>query len=160
MTEKYTYRNLIVWQRAQQFAHSIVQITQHVPRSWSNAVPVRQIVSAATSISANIAEGHGRYSFGAYKNHLSIAKGSAAETDSWLDLYRRFGWLTDDEEAVLHRECVAIMAMLAIKVRDLERRAKEERSGLRETQAEYGEETIDAPSFPFSEADYVAVEGG
>src|SRR6478672_11670878 len=105
MTKSYSHRNLIVWQRAQELA--------------------RQIIMAASSIGANIAEGHGRYTLGAHGNHLSIAKGSAAETDSWLDSLRREGYLTAEEEAPLHQECMEIMTMLTSKILDLERLAQE-----------------------------------
>src|SRR5262249_21094875 len=91
VSRDYTYRNLVLWQKAQTLAVQVIQITQHLPHTWGNAIIARQIIASATSISANVAEGHGRYSFGAYRNHLSIAKGSATETDSWLDLLRQLG---------------------------------------------------------------------
>lgn len=59
MTQRYSYRNLIMWQRAQELALAIIQIVHRLPQSWANAVLARQIVSSATSIRANIAEGHG-----------------------------------------------------------------------------------------------------
>src|SRR5262245_12305042 len=121
MAKEYSHRNLIVWQRAQELAHRMIQLTQRLPQNWANAVLARQIISAATSIGANIAEGHGRYTPGAHGNHLSIAKGSAAETDSWLDILRREGRITPEEEAPLHAECMEIMAMLKSKILDLER---------------------------------------
>ena len=91
MSKEYNHRNLIVWQRAQELAHQMIQLTKRLPQSWANAVLARQIISAATSIGVNIAEGHGRFTPGAHGNHLSIAKGSAAETDSWLDSLCREG---------------------------------------------------------------------
>src|SRR4051794_8183160 len=106
MSKNYTHRNLIIWQRAQELSHQMIQLTRRLPQSWANAVLARQIITAASSIGANIAEGHGRYTPGAHGNHLSIAKGSAAETDSWLDSLRREGHLTVEEEAPLHQECM------------------------------------------------------
>lgn len=154
MAKEYGYRNLIVWQQAQELALAIMQVVQVVPQSWANAVLVRQIVSAATSIGANIAEGHGRYALGAHRNHLSIARGSAAETDSWLDLFRRNGWITAAEEAGLHAACNQIMAILTSKMRELERLTTEAPS-LRETATLYEIEPHElAPQWPFSEDDY------
>ena len=71
MSKEYNHRNLIVWQRAQELAHQMIQLTKRLPHSWANAVLARQIISAATSIGANIAEGHGRFTPVAHKNHLS-----------------------------------------------------------------------------------------
>jgi four helix bundle protein len=68
MAKEYSHRNLIVWQRAQELAHRMIQLTQRLPQNWANAVLARQIISAATSIGANIAEGHGRYTLGAHGN--------------------------------------------------------------------------------------------
>ncbi|HEY0733467.1 MAG TPA: four helix bundle protein [Herpetosiphonaceae bacterium] len=155
MAKNYTYRNLIVWQRAQQLALQIMGLVQQVPQSWANAVIVRQIISAATSIGANIAEGHGRYMPGAHRNHLSIARGSTAETDSWLDLLHRAGWITFEEEAVLHAECLEIMAILTSKMLDLDRMKHDTDPHIREDLSEYKvHEAHDQPLFPFTDSDY------
>lgn len=132
MAQQYSYRNLIVWQRAQEQALTIIQIVQRLPQSWANAVLARQIVSAATSIGATIVERHGHYTPGVHRNHVSIAKGSAAETDSWRDLFRRSNWITVQEEALLHKECDEIMAMLTSKIRELERLERSLKAELRE----------------------------
>jgi four helix bundle protein len=102
MTKAYSHRNLIVWQKAKELAHQMIQLTSRLPQSWANAVIARQIITAATSVGANIAEGHGRYSPGAHGNHLEIAKGSAAETDSWADILRREDYISAEEDAMIH----------------------------------------------------------
>jgi four helix bundle protein len=156
MSRDYSYRNLIVWQRAQELSLAIMNIVQRIPRTWANAVIVRQIVASTTSIGANIAEGHGRFALGAHRNHLSIARGSAAETDSWLDLLRRSNWISADEEAPLHEECEQIMAMLTSKMRELDRLATD-KGQLRESGPEYHlKNSFGSPMFPFSDEDYVS----
>jgi four helix bundle protein len=115
MVKGYTHRNLILWNRAQQLALDVITIARRMPNTWSNAVIARQIIASATSIGANIAEGHGRYTPGTHRNHLAIAKGSTAETDRWLDLLRRSGYLSEEDEARLHSECQEIAAMLTSK---------------------------------------------
>jgi hypothetical protein len=62
---EYHFRNLILWQRGQELAHDVIQVTKRMPQSWANAVIARQIIASATSVGANIAEGHGRFSIGA-----------------------------------------------------------------------------------------------
>jgi four helix bundle protein len=155
MSKEYNHRNLIVWQRAQELAHQMIQLTKRLPQSWANAVLARQIISAATSIGANIAEGHGRFTPGAHGNHLSIAKGSAAETDSWLDSLCREGYLSRDEEAPLHRECMEIMAMLTSKIIDLERLNQANPKRIREKSETYSSsKPSHMPPFPFLPEDY------
>lgn len=155
MASDYTHRQPIVWQRAQQLALTVMDITRRVPQSWANAVIVRQVVGSATSVGANIAEGHGRFALGAHRNHLSIARGSAAETDGWLDLMRRSGWITAAEEAELHAECMQIMAMLTSKMRQLDQMAKE-RPRLRERPDVYAVEPPADELYPFDPDDYLA----
>jgi four helix bundle protein len=154
----YSYRNLILWQRAQTLALQVIQLVQRLPNNWSTAVVARQIIAAATSVSANIAEGHARFTPGAHRNHLSIAKGSAAETDSWLDLLRRLGHLSDEEEAVLHNECHWIMGSLTSKILDLDRYDQPKRGSVKEASEAYVVTTeadrLADPPWPFVEDDY------
>jgi four helix bundle protein len=155
MADDYTYRNLMMWDRAQQLALEVIKIVQRLPDTWGNAVIARQIVASATSIGANIAEGHARYTPGAHRNHLSIAKGSTAETDSWLDLLRRSGHLSVAEEARLHTECREIMAMLTSKIRKLENIAPSHTSTAHEERASYIADSPEtSPPFPFTPEDY------
>jgi len=44
----------------------------------------KQLVKAADSISANIAEGYGRYHYKENKNFCYFARGSLEETRTWL----------------------------------------------------------------------------
>jgi four helix bundle protein len=117
----YSYRKLILWQQAQDLAHEIVVLLEGLPANRTSDTLFRQVVRAATSIPANIAEGHGRFSPAAYRNHLSIAKGSACELDSWLDLLRRRTIVTADQEADLHSKCFRLIAALTGRMRDLEK---------------------------------------
>ncbi|MFL5804598.1 MAG: four helix bundle protein [Roseiflexaceae bacterium] len=159
MANNYTHRNLIVWQRAQELGYQVSKLTQHLPQNWTNAILARQIIRAATSVGANIAEGHGRYTPGAHRNHLLIARGSLAETDSWLDQLRRGGHITTAEEAPLLSECGEITAMLTKKILMLDKLLSE--GGVshlreeRETYDIYDGKAPDLPPFPFLPEDYL-----
>jgi four helix bundle protein len=156
MASNYTHRKLIVWERAQELGYQMCQLTQRLPQSWANAVLARQIVSAATSVGANIAEGHGRYTPAAHRNHLLIARGSLAETDSWLDQLRRAGHITAAEESPLLQECTEIKAILTKKILMLDRLLQEGASGVREERISYSaSERMDSPPYPFLPEDYM-----
>jgi four helix bundle protein len=121
---KFTHRDLIVWQKAQDLAFEIIRLADAMPRRTSAQVVAGQIIRSASSIAANIAEGHGRYTSGANASHLLIARGSTAETDSWLDMLRRMELITPATESDLCRRADEITAMLTSMSRALQRAPK------------------------------------
>ncbi|HMP41761.1 MAG TPA: four helix bundle protein [Roseiflexaceae bacterium] len=155
MSDRYSYRNLILWQRAQDLAHRIIQITKRLPQNWASGIIARQIIASATSVSANIAEGHGRFSLGAHRNHLLIARGSATETDSWLDLMRREELLSEEEERELHNRCSQVIGLLTTKIRSLGEADRDSKTSIREEQFDSYVSNMLLPPFPFIEEDYV-----
>ena len=134
----YSFRNLILWQKAQDLALAVIKVLATLPRDNAAQIIGRQLVASAGSIGANVAEGHGRFTLAAHRNHLSIAKGSACETDGWLYLLRRAGYLEAEVEDRLHQDCQEIIRMLTAKILELERRESGRGSAtLRETRSLY-----------------------
>ena len=117
---EYNFHNLILWDKAQTLALDVIRLIAPLPRSAAADVITKQIIRSSSSIAANVAEGHGRYTPGAHAYHLSIAKGSTCETDSSLDLLRRSAMIHADQEKPLHDTCMELIAMLTSKIRQLE----------------------------------------
>lgn len=117
--EVHSYRNLDFYQQARTLAVDIYKVSRRFPKDDSTRVVTRQVVASATSIRANIAEGHGRYSKSAYRNHLSIARGSAAETEDWIDFLVSIDLLLDEEGRELSIRCQKIIASLTRAMRRL-----------------------------------------
>ena len=139
--QTYNFRNLDVWKRAQALTLHIISTMKSLPNDMVVSTIARQLIASSGSIAANIAEGHGRFSLPAYRNHLSIAKGSACETDSWLNLLREAGYLGADVEEGLHRECLDLVAILTSKIRDLDRLNREQHGArVKDQAAPYGED--------------------
>ncbi|QSJ19849.1 four helix bundle protein [Nostoc sp. UHCC 0702] len=61
----------------------------------------KQIVRAADSIGANIAEGRGRYNFQDNKRFVKIARGSMNETIHWMRLAYSRNLLTNEQVNIL-----------------------------------------------------------
>jgi four helix bundle protein len=79
-----------------------------------------QIRRAAASISANIAEGHGRENTGSFIQSLRIAQGSLKELETHLILAERVNILAkSDLEAVLGR-CENLGKMVRALIRSLQ----------------------------------------
>ncbi|HEY7466017.1 MAG TPA: four helix bundle protein [Dehalococcoidia bacterium] len=114
------FRGLVVWQKAQAFALEVSRQTGKLPRTGNGAVMVNQLVRAAGSVPANIAEGYGRYSQGAYRNHLSIARGSLFESESWIDLMLKDGHLSNEVATELLGRCHELARLLTQRMRALE----------------------------------------
>ena len=129
----YSYRKLDIWERSQVLAVRVITIALALPRDPGMAVIVRQLVGSVGSIGANIAEGHGRFSRAAYANHLSIAKGSASEVGSWLNLLRRLDEIAPETESELQTEIDSTIGLLKHKIRTLTTADRDEKTVPRET---------------------------
>ena len=80
-----SYQDLKVWQLGMAISKEIYITTADFPRHEIYGI-TSQLRRAATSIPANIAEGHERTSTKEYLRHLSIAVGSLAECETFLYL--------------------------------------------------------------------------
>lgn len=132
----YSFRNLLAWQKAQELLVEVMDTVRTVADDRVSRVLVQQILRSASAIGANIAEGHWRYSAGAYRNHLSIARGSTTETMSWLDALRRGDYITAERESELIAKCEEIMSLLSSKMIQLDRQTRTDRS-LRDAVEDY-----------------------
>lgn len=84
MGEIKTFRDLIVWQKAHEMDLQVIELVSAFPRAQPFWVIGDQLLRSSTSISANIAEGHGSYRGKEYGRFLSYALRSAYETENWL----------------------------------------------------------------------------
>jgi four helix bundle protein len=137
LADAYSFRNLELWDKAQKLATAAITVSRSLPDTVEARELRRQLVRAAASVGANIAEGHGRYTLAAYRNHLSIAKGSAAEADSWLNLLRRLDYIDEATERALHSRCAQLMAGLTRRMQQLEAQAARQGVRLKEEAAAY-----------------------
>jgi four helix bundle protein len=78
------YQDLLFYQKARQVVKDIDALIKAWPRSMQAQEISRQLFRSASSIGANIAEGHGRHQGTEYVHYLIIAQGSANETEHWL----------------------------------------------------------------------------
>jgi four helix bundle protein len=88
-----SFRDLRVWQVSMDAADLALAACEEGPLSKKYRL-AGQLEAAAASIPANIAEGHAGGSTNVYLRHLYIARGSLAETMTFLELFARRKYVT------------------------------------------------------------------
>jgi len=116
-----SYRDLKVWQKAMDLVVESCRLAKRLPRDEAYGL-VTQIQRAAVSISANIAEGHGRDHLGDYLRHLSVANGSLMELETHLLIVQRLSYASSDEIDPLLTHTAELGRMLAALSRSLRSR--------------------------------------
>ena len=94
------YADLIVWQRAMDFAEAIYRATRGFPKEEVYGL-TSQMRRAAGSIPSNIAEGQGRQSPREFHRFLSVAHGSVRELETKTMIAQRLGYLDSQAKSQL-----------------------------------------------------------
>ncbi len=92
------YRDLLVWQKAMDLAQGVYEAARQLPREEQYRL-TSQLLRAAASVPANIAEGYQRGTRKDYANFISIARGSLAETETFVMLASCVGLLPEPKAA-------------------------------------------------------------
>ena len=77
-----------VYKKARELVIGVDRLIKLLPNTPQAREVSRQLFAAATSIGANIAEGHGRHIGKEYERFLYYAQGSANEVDHWLHVMK------------------------------------------------------------------------
>ena len=114
-----SYRDLRVWQLAMDPAAASYKATARFPADERYGLTT-QIRRAAASVPANIAEGYGRESKGAYIQQLRVAQGPLKELETHLILAARVGIANEPEMQPLTSKADDIGRMLRSLIRSVE----------------------------------------
>jgi four helix bundle protein len=112
------FRNLQVWQKSHKLTLGVYAESATLPRGlgWSLQ---SQMVRAATSIPANIAEGCGRAGDRDFRRFLRHSLGSACELEYHLLLARDLGFLAERTYDSLNPQVAEVKRMLTGLIRRL-----------------------------------------
>jgi len=105
------FRKLQVWRRARNTVVVADRMTRQFPRT-DHGVIAAQVRRAVISIPANIAEGCGRSSRKETIRFLQIARGSAAEAESHLEVASALSYVNARQYEMLRSDLDAIQRML------------------------------------------------
>jgi four helix bundle protein len=118
-----SYRDLVVWQTAMALAEDCYRLTRAFPKEETFGL-TSQIRRAASSIAANIAEGHGREGTASFIQFLRIAQGSTKELETHILLSESVGLLTREPQELLLSRCNEIGKMLRSLIRTLQEKGE------------------------------------
>lgn len=126
-----SFRDLTVWREAIELVVDCYRLADTLPPSERFGL-VAQIKRCATSIPANIAEGHGRKKPKAFLNHVNIALGSEAELATHLHVSVRLNLCSEKQTCALSRRREYVGRMLNRLAAALQRKVESEakRAGL------------------------------
>ena len=107
----YVLEKLEVYNLAEKFSDDIWDIVEKWDYFKKDTIG-KQLVRAADSVSANIAEGYGRYFYKESKQFYFYSRGSIQETKSWLSKCFRRKIISDEVCKTLIELCNKILFML------------------------------------------------
>lgn len=117
-TEIKSYRDLVVWQQAMDFAAAIYEATKSWPKEEVYGL-TSQVRRAAVSVPANIAEGYGRENRGSYQQFLRIAQGSLKEVETHMLIAERVGIASSNSVQPLLEMSESVGKLLRLLIRKL-----------------------------------------
>ncbi len=129
------YQELVFYQKARQVVKKVDPLVKVWPKTMQAQEISRQLFRSATSVGANIAEGHGRHQGSEYIHYLIIAQGSANETEHWLHTAQDCELGTNAEINEILKLNDEVVRMITAAINTI--RAKQETKNLKEEQAEY-----------------------
>ena len=105
---------------AQEFAVDIIAIANELRNKKEYSIS-DQIKRSGTSISANIAEGNHPQSRADMISKFEIALKEANETENWLNIILRAGFISKERYEPLHNKLVKIKILLISSIKTLKK---------------------------------------
>ncbi len=116
-----SFFDLEVWIFSHDFVIEVYKITRNYPRDEVYGL-ISQFRRAAVSISANIAEGFGKFSSKDKIRYLTISQGSLEECRYYIILSKDLGYIDINEETLLMDKIIQISKMLSACKKSLQRK--------------------------------------
>ena len=109
----------IVKEKSFEFSVRIVNLYKHLTTTKQEYVLSKQLLRSGTSIGANICEAEQAQSTLDFLSKMSISLKEACESDYWLRLLHRTGFLNDSEFSSIIEDCRELTKLLTSIFRSL-----------------------------------------
>ena len=119
------YQELIFYQKARQVVKAVDALVKSWPKTMQAQEISRQLFRSATSVGANIAEGHGRHQGTEYVHYLIIAQGSANETEHWLHTAKDCGLGPNEKIDAIVRLNIEVTRMITSTITSIRAKPKQ-----------------------------------
>ena len=98
--------------KAKDFAVVIINICRHIKETKRESVLTNQLMRSGTSIGANIHESKYAHGTADFISKMQIALKECYESEYWLELLNRTGYIEDNQYKLVLNDCGQIRRML------------------------------------------------
>ena len=102
----------IMLDKAKDFAVEIINMCKLIKETKRDSVLTNQLMRSGTSIGANIHESKYAHGTADFIAKMQIALKECYESEYWLELLNRTGYLSDEQYKIILNECGQIRRML------------------------------------------------
>ena len=102
----------VMLNRSKDFAVEVIKLCQYVKESKKESVMTNQLIRSGTSIGANIHESKYAQSTADFISKMQIALKECYESEYWLELLYKTGYISEDTFKTVTNSCGAIRRML------------------------------------------------
>ena len=102
----------IMLKKAKDFAVEIINMCKNIKETKRESVLTNQLMRSGTSIGANIHESKYAHGTADFIAKMQIALKECYESEYWLELLNRTGYLSDEQYKIILNECGQIRRML------------------------------------------------
>ena len=112
-------KDSILLGKSMDFSIRIVKLYQYLESTKKEYVMSKQLLKSGTSIGANVREGIYGQSRNDFTAKMSIALKEAVETEYWLELLSRTGYLTEEQYVDIRADAGELAKMLTATVKQM-----------------------------------------
>ena len=109
---------------AKDFAVEIVKLCGEISEASREYVLTKQLIRSGTSVGANIHESKYAQGSADFVSKMQIALKECYESEYWLELLNRTGYIPDEKYKKISNDCGAIRRMLVSSINTVKKNAK------------------------------------